>query len=142
MLKPVAVTLEIPGAKPGEIGQEVVARFDTIAEAEDYLATSAAIDPDRLEAGDYGIDAPEEMINPPKARLEGVAEEDVKMDRQFNVVLSYDTYAESPEEAVQVALAAIATGGGSVFVEIYSEQSPDTTEAEGFMPDFVEKEEV
>jgi hypothetical protein len=53
--KPVAITLD----------GEVIARFDTVAEAEDFLGTSATIDPDRLEAGDYGIDAPEEMVNPP-----------------------------------------------------------------------------
>lgn len=64
MKKPVAVTLEVIGAKPGEIGQEVIARFYTLAEAEDFLGTSATIDPDRLEAGHYGIDAPEELINP------------------------------------------------------------------------------
>lgn len=59
--KPVAVTLDNPAT--GEI--EVIARFDLITEAESFLATSATIDPDYLEAGHYGIDAPEEMINPP-----------------------------------------------------------------------------
>jgi hypothetical protein len=42
----------------------VLARFSTITEAEDFLNTSAIIDPDDLQAGRYGIDAPEEMMNP------------------------------------------------------------------------------
>lgn len=55
---PVAVTLE---KADGSIA--VVARFTTIAEAEAYLA-GPGIDQVSLAAGDYGIDAPEEMVNP------------------------------------------------------------------------------
>lgn len=59
-LLPVAVTLEHP--ELGEI--QLLDRFATIDEAEDYLATCAGIDPDWLERGLHGIDAPEEMVNP------------------------------------------------------------------------------
>lgn len=62
---PVAVTLERPGA--AEV--ELLARFASIAAAEDFLATSATIDPDMLAAGNYGVDAPEDLVNPaPKPR--------------------------------------------------------------------------
>ena len=57
---PVAITLERPGA--GEI--EMIGRFATVEEAENFLGESATIDPDLLVAGNYGIDAPEEMVNP------------------------------------------------------------------------------
>jgi hypothetical protein len=39
----------------------VVGRTATVADAEEFLALSATIDPDELEAGNYGIDPPEEL---------------------------------------------------------------------------------
>lgn len=62
-MKPVAVTLETQGQDE----LEELARFNTIKEAEDFIAKDPSIDPVRREAGDYGIDAPEEMINGPAA---------------------------------------------------------------------------
>lgn len=56
--KRVTVTLERPGERI-----EVINRFWTVQEAEDFLATSATIDPDYLDAGYYGVNAPEEMVN-------------------------------------------------------------------------------
>lgn len=54
---PYAVTFALPGAKE----QQVIARLKTKRDAEEYLATSAAIDPDDLAEGYYGIDGPEEQ---------------------------------------------------------------------------------
>lgn len=45
-------------------GPCVIARFETIRQAEYFLATSATIGPDQLKRGGYGIDAPETMVNP------------------------------------------------------------------------------
>jgi hypothetical protein len=60
MKKPVAVTLCTP-----DMDREVVLeRFATIQEAEQFLAESPTIDAGHLLAGHYGIDAPEEMVNP------------------------------------------------------------------------------
>jgi hypothetical protein len=49
---PVAITLERGDSV------EIVGRTRTIADAESYLSLSASIDPDDLQAGHYGIDAP------------------------------------------------------------------------------------
>lgn len=57
---PVAVVHYPKNAKRGK----VLRRFKKISQAEDFLATSATIDPDDLVAGNYSIDAPEEMVNP------------------------------------------------------------------------------
>lgn len=46
----------------------VVARFATIDDAEAFLNVSAAIDPDKLAAGAYSIDAPHGMGNDEEAR--------------------------------------------------------------------------
>lgn len=44
---------------------KVLVRFDTVSEAVEYLSTdNPEIDQDALVAGHYGIDAPEEMLNP------------------------------------------------------------------------------
>lgn len=43
---------------------KILERFYTIAEAEDYIAKLP--DKEKVESGGYGIDAPEEMVNPPK----------------------------------------------------------------------------
>jgi hypothetical protein len=48
----VSITLEVGDAL------STVGYFATITNAETYLATSAAVDPDYLEAGFYGINAP------------------------------------------------------------------------------------
>lgn len=64
---PVAVTLEyFENEETGEKGRiEVLERFATIKEAEDFLSSDdERIDPIWLNAGHYGIDAPEEMVNP------------------------------------------------------------------------------
>lgn len=53
----VAVTHE----KDGEI--RVLVRVPTIQAAENFIALQEAIDPAGVHAGDYGIDAPEEMVN-------------------------------------------------------------------------------
>lgn len=61
--KPVAIIDEenpIDGKFP------VISRHFTIEEAEQFLATSATIDPRQLARGGYGIDAPENMVNPPR----------------------------------------------------------------------------
>lgn len=50
---PVALTHEVDGAVT------VIERFVSVADAEEFLSTSATIDPDDLQAGRYGIDAPE-----------------------------------------------------------------------------------
>lgn len=57
----VAVTLETPGKDD----VEVITRCDTVKEAEDFIAKDPSIDPAARDAGHYGIDAPEEMINGP-----------------------------------------------------------------------------
>ena len=41
---------------------EVMARFDTIQEAEQWIAEREKIEPDFVHSGAYGIDAPEEML--------------------------------------------------------------------------------
>lgn len=74
--RPVAVTLE----KDGEV--TVIARFDTVEDAEDYLATSATIDLDLLDAGMYGVDAPETMVNPPPA-APTYTERSLNLDEEF-----------------------------------------------------------
>lgn len=50
---PVSITLDTGAEQAAMIG-----RFKTIAEAETYLATSAEIDPDDLQAGRYSINTP------------------------------------------------------------------------------------
>ena len=60
-VKPVAVTRQFPDDRI-----KVLARFDSVSSAEEYLASDdPAIDQEALLAGHYGIDAPEEMMNPP-----------------------------------------------------------------------------
>lgn len=61
---PWAVTFADPTGKAGT-RVEVLERFSTRAEAEDYLGTSAGVDSDKLEAGWYGVDGPEDDIEPP-----------------------------------------------------------------------------
>jgi|GEM_PF-3378619 len=56
---PVAVTYAPPGIDP-----RVVARFNTLKEAEDWIESESASDPAGVARGDYGIDAPELMVNP------------------------------------------------------------------------------
>jgi len=57
---PVAVT----EYREGWPEQCVHARFDTLAEAEAWIARRTEIDPEGVYAGVYGIEAPEEMVNP------------------------------------------------------------------------------
>jgi hypothetical protein len=46
---------------------KVLRRFRSVLEAEDYIARILLpVDPDGVNAGAYGIDAPEEKINPRK----------------------------------------------------------------------------
>ena len=61
MQKPVAIVDE---ENPINGKFQVIARFNTLGEAEEFLATSATICPYQLERGGYGIDAPESMVNP------------------------------------------------------------------------------
>jgi hypothetical protein len=42
----------------------VVARFDTVAEAEAYIDAQMKVNPSKVIRGGYGIDAPEDMANP------------------------------------------------------------------------------
>jgi hypothetical protein len=60
--KPVAVTYAPHGAK----SQKVIARFNTVVEAESFIADLADDEATKqsVERGDYGIDAPETMVNP------------------------------------------------------------------------------
>lgn len=46
---------------------EIIERFATISDAESFLSLSASIDPDDLEAGNYGIDAPHGVGNDAEA---------------------------------------------------------------------------
>lgn len=46
------------------VDPRVVARCKTVKEAEDWIASEKASDPIGVERGDYGIDAPELMVNP------------------------------------------------------------------------------
>lgn len=65
MTLPVSVTFERYWEHEAE--NPVVARFATIKEAEDWISDGAAnnfLSPADVEAGLYGINAPEEMINP------------------------------------------------------------------------------
>jgi hypothetical protein len=58
---PVAITCERDNV------ETVVHRVATVAEAEEWIAVGLAdgfLDEDDVEQGTYGIDAPEEMINP------------------------------------------------------------------------------
>lgn len=90
---PVAVTLE-------DEGVTVIARFHTVAEAEDFLATSATIDPELLEAGRYGIDAPEEIINPPPSP--SYLTQSINLDTQFDelpIARQLDLAARAMENA-------------------------------------------
>jgi hypothetical protein len=56
-MKPVAVTHE------SDHYIIVVARFDTVLEAEQFIADREKLDPLGVYDGDYGVDAPEEMNN-------------------------------------------------------------------------------
>lgn len=55
-MKDVFVTREESGAIIN------LARFETVVEAEEYIAKRESVDPDGVAAGDYGIDAPEEKM--------------------------------------------------------------------------------
>lgn len=58
-----------PVAVVHEPTQKIEARFDTVGEAEAYIAdTLHVLEPEAVERGDYGINAPEEMVNPPLKR--------------------------------------------------------------------------
>lgn len=57
--KPVAVTL----FRPKSTQVRVLKRFDKVQEAEDFIGQKTVTDPDGVYRGDYGIDAPESMIN-------------------------------------------------------------------------------
>lgn len=46
-------------------GLGVVAHFATLADGEAHIVALSKVDPEGVEAGDYYIDAPEEMVNPP-----------------------------------------------------------------------------
>ena len=59
---PVSITLDTPGNE-----SKLVARFETIEDAEEFLNTSATIDPDDLEAGNYSISAPHGVGNDDEA---------------------------------------------------------------------------
>ncbi len=56
--KPVAVIVNDTG--------EILAHFDAVLDAERYITGLEVIDACGVSAGKYGIDAPEEMINPIK----------------------------------------------------------------------------
>lgn len=53
----VTVTHEKDGAV------RVLTRVPTVQAAERFIALQQTIDPDGVYAGEYGIDAPEEMVN-------------------------------------------------------------------------------
>lgn len=53
---PVIITLNRKDAQPGEQATDFIGRFQTEDQASAYLSLSASIDPDRLDAGDYGIE--------------------------------------------------------------------------------------
>lgn len=55
--------------------------------------------------------------------------------RQFNVVLTYSTYADDPQDALEMAISVIGDRS-SAYVEVYSEQSPDESEVEGDIEEF------
>ena len=59
-MKPVSVTYN-PGDWPRDL---VCHRCSTITEAEDWIAEWNEVDPKGVYAGNYTINAPEEMINP------------------------------------------------------------------------------
>ena len=42
-----------------------IKRFATLKEGEDFITEIAKTDPEGVERGDYYVDAPEEMVNPP-----------------------------------------------------------------------------
>lgn len=59
-MKPVSVTYN-----PGKwMNDQLCDRFDSIQEAEDWIATREKVDPDGVHAGFYSINAPEKMVNP------------------------------------------------------------------------------
>lgn len=60
-MKPVSVTYN-PDDKWSR--DMVCHRCDTVQEAEDWIAEWCEVDPEGVEAGNYGINAPEELINP------------------------------------------------------------------------------
>lgn len=47
-----------------EGGPRVIARCKTIKQAEDLIDAFSLIDPDKVYRGGFGIDAPENLINP------------------------------------------------------------------------------
>jgi hypothetical protein len=69
MKKPVTVVDNESATKPGQ-RVKVLRRFRTIHEAELWIDTRK--DRDKIERGGYGIDAPEEMTNGPKAHIKAV----------------------------------------------------------------------
>lgn len=64
MKRNVVVTLERPGA--GKV--RVLARFRMLRSAENFIARREVRDPVGVHRGDYGIDAPEHVINPRRRR--------------------------------------------------------------------------
>lgn len=54
-MKPVAVVDEATLA--------VVRRFDTVEQAEDFIAELEKTEPEKVHGGGFGIDAPETLIN-------------------------------------------------------------------------------
>lgn len=47
-------------------GPFIIASFYTVKEAEDFIEEQNTIDPDKVHRGGFGIDAPEELVNPSK----------------------------------------------------------------------------
>ena len=59
-MKPVTVTYN-----PGNLPQDrIMYETDTIQAAEEWIDKQSRRDPEGVRSGWYGIDAPEEMINP------------------------------------------------------------------------------
>ena len=52
--------------RPGSDRVEILARLATLEAAESWIETRSAVDREGVERGDYGIDAPESMVNGPR----------------------------------------------------------------------------
>ncbi len=50
-------------------GTDIIGRYDTIAEAEAVIQGLEEVDPAGVHNGDYSIDAPELLVNPPKVKF-------------------------------------------------------------------------
>lgn len=46
-----------------EGGPKTIASFETVKDAEDYIAELEKSQPDKVHRGGFGIDAPEEKVN-------------------------------------------------------------------------------